>query len=52
MDREGFANMAEVEGADANEQVALWSAALTHYAKAQLYAQMVTTKLEALATAE
>jgi hypothetical protein len=52
MDRAAFASMAESEGKDVNEQVALWSAALTHYAKTQLYAQMVTTKLEALATAE
>lgn len=49
MDRASFASMAESEGADINEQVALWSEALTHYAKTQLYAQMVTTQLEALA---
>lgn len=51
MDREAFANMAEVEGADINEQVALWSEALTHYAKSQLYAQMVITRLGDLAAA-
>jgi hypothetical protein len=49
MDRAAFASMAESEGASVNDQVALWSEALTHYAKTQLYAQMVTTQLENLA---
>jgi hypothetical protein len=51
MDRAAFASLAGVEGATVNEQMGLWGKALTHYAKTQLYAQMVTTKLENLAGA-
>jgi hypothetical protein len=49
MDRAAFATLAEAEDASVNEEMALWSEALTHYAKAQLYSQMVTTQLETLA---
>ena len=49
MDKNALAIMAKVEGAAVNEEVALWSKALTHYAKTQLYAQMVTTQLKNLA---
>ncbi|MFP3974750.1 MAG: hypothetical protein ACLFVK_00825 [Dehalococcoidia bacterium] len=49
MDRAALANLAGVEGASVNEQMALWGNALTHFAKTQLYAQMVTTQLEELA---
>jgi hypothetical protein len=49
MDKNALAIMAEVEGAAVNEEVALWGEALTHYAKTQLHAQMVTTQLENLA---
>jgi hypothetical protein len=48
MDRAAFASLAAVEGATVNEQMALWGKALTHYARTQLYAQMVNTQLEAL----
>lgn len=55
MDREGFATLASTEGHGVRpfklkrEQMALWSEALTHYASAQLYAQMVITQLENMA---
>ena len=45
----GLALLAGQEGAPVSEEVALWGEALTHYAKTQLYAQMVTTQLEDLA---
>ena len=48
MDRAAFASLSGVEGATINEQMTLWGKALTHYAKTQLYAQMVTTQLETL----
>lgn len=48
MDREGYANMAELEGSPVNEQVYLWTETLSHYTKAQLYAQMVTTRMKKL----
>jgi hypothetical protein len=48
MDRAGFAYMSGQEGALINEQVVLWSEALTHYAKTQLYAQMVITRMQKL----
>lgn len=35
-------------GSKAPDALALWSEALTHYAHAQLYAQMVTTRLKNL----
>jgi len=41
MDREAFANLAT----DADQRLELWGAALTHFAKAQLYAQMAKTTL-------
>jgi len=44
MDREAWADL---EG-DMNEQLALYGEALTYYAKAQLYAQMVLTHLNKL----
>lgn len=50
MDRAGFAYLAEIEGRPVNEQVALWSEALTHYAKAQLYSQMAATRLMILSS--
>ena len=50
MDRAGFAYLAKIEGRPVNEQVALWSEALSHYAKAQLYSQMATTRLKALSS--
>jgi hypothetical protein len=53
MDRAAFASMAGVDGVHhfyvKNEQMALWGEALTHYAKTQLYAQMVITQLENMA---
>jgi len=42
--------LAKIEGRPVNEQVALWSEALSHYAKAQLYSQMATTRLKALSS--
>lgn len=50
MDRAGFAYLAEIEGRSVNEQVALWTEALSHYAKAQLYSQMATTELKTLSS--
>ena len=50
MDRAGFAYLAEIEGRPVNEQVALWTEALSHYAKAQLYSQMVTTELKTMSS--
>ncbi len=50
MDRAGFAYLAKIEGRPVNEQVALWSEALTHYAKAQLYSQMAATRLMILSS--
>jgi len=50
MDRAGFAYLAKIEGRPVNEQVALWSEALSHYAKAQLYSQMATTRLKTLSS--
>jgi len=47
--RAAFAYKAELSGASLDDQLALWSEAMSHYVKAQLYAQMVTTRLEALA---
>lgn len=47
-DRAAFAYKAELEGTSINEQVGLWGEALSHYAKAQLFAQMVTARLETL----
>jgi len=49
MDRAGFAYMSGQEGTLVNEQVVLWSQALTHYAKTQLLAQMVFTRMQKLA---
>ena len=49
MDRAALASLAGIEGAAVNEQMALWSDALTHFANTQLYAQMVTTQMEKLA---
>jgi len=51
MDRAAFASLAGAEGTAVNEQMGLWGKALTHYARTQLYAQMVTTQLETLASA-
>ena len=34
---QAFAYLAKIEGRPVNEQVGLWSEALSHYAKAQLY---------------
>jgi predicted choloylglycine hydrolase len=49
IDREAFAYYAASNGGTERVQMALWSDALTNYAKTQLYAQMVTTALNALA---
>ncbi|MCL2338151.1 MAG: C45 family peptidase [Firmicutes bacterium] len=49
MDRAGFAYLAKANGLSDAEQMQLWSDALTHYAKSQLYSQMVQSKLKDLA---
>lgn len=49
MDRAGFAYLAGVDGSQINEQLTLWSEALTHFSKTQLFSQMVTTELKNLA---
>ena len=49
MDRAGFAFISEEEGTHVNDGVALWSEALTHYSKTQLYSQMVTSRMQKLA---
>jgi hypothetical protein len=51
MDRAAFASLAGVDGVHHfnDDQMALWSEAMSHYAKAQLYAQMVTTRLKNMA---
>jgi hypothetical protein len=52
MDRAAFAYKAEIQGAPINEQLSMWSEALTHYAKAQLNAQMVSTRVKNVATTD
>lgn len=49
MDRAGFAYMAETNGLSADEEMQLWSDALTHFVKSQLYSQMAISQLESLA---
>lgn len=48
MDRAGFAQQAPQNGQNDQEQMALWGAAMTHYAKSQMYAQMASTVLAEL----
>jgi hypothetical protein len=52
MDRAAFAYKAEVQDAPLKEQMTMWSEALTHYARAQLYAQMISTLVGDIATAD
>jgi hypothetical protein len=47
MDKAAFAYLAT----PVDKQVALWGEALTHYSKAQLLAQMVTTQVKSLTEA-
>lgn len=46
MDRAGFAYLSKQEGAHLNEQLLLWSKALTYYAQSQLYSNMVITRMK------
>lgn len=48
MDRAALAYLAGIEGASVNRQMVFWSDALTHFAKTQLYSQMVITEMERL----
>lgn len=45
MDRAGFAFMAQSNGQSKGEEMQLWSDALTHFAKSQVFSQMAKTKL-------
>lgn len=45
MDRAAFAQQAPQNGQSDEEQMVLWGAAMTHYAKSQMYAQMASTVL-------
>jgi hypothetical protein len=48
MDRAAFAYLARHEGWRTLDELQLWSDALTHYAKAQLYAQMAISRMKNL----